>query len=69
MRIGSRVFPYPILNNFEYASDFKNSSKYELKNTFVDNFDVYRTKNSIVFKDIHFYLEDKELIKLYEKVK
>lgn len=30
---------------------------------------MYRTKNSIVFKDIHFYLEDKELIKLYEEGK
>lgn len=69
MRIGSRVFPYPILNNVEYVSDFKNSSKYELKNTFADNFDIYRTKNSIIFKDIHFYLEDKELIKLYEEGK
>jgi len=69
VRIGNRIFPYPILNNFEYVSDFKKSSKYELTNTFTENSDVYRTSNSIVFKDIHFKLEDSELRNLYEQGK
>ena len=61
MRIGNRVFPYPVLNNIKYASDFKNTSDFELINTFTENSDVYRTSNSIVFKDIHFNLNDDEL--------
>lgn len=66
MRIGNRVFPYPVLNNIKYASDFKNTSDFELINTFTENSDVYRTSNSIVFKDIHFKLDDDELKKLYQ---
>ena len=63
------MFPYPILNNFDFASDYKKSSNYELINTFTENSDVYRTDNNIIFKDIHFNLEDKELKKLYEEGK
>ena len=68
MRVGNKNFPYPVLNAFQFKSDFKDDSIFKLKNTF-DNGDVIRTPNSIILKDICFELEDEELLKLYNEGK
>ncbi|MDO4468056.1 MAG: hypothetical protein Q4C49_13825 [Bacillota bacterium] len=61
MRIGSRIFPYPNLNNNHNLSDYTMESDFSLKIDFKENGDIYRTRNSIILKNTRYVLKDKDL--------
>ena len=66
MRIGNRIFPYPALNNNIELSDFRKSSTFSMVVDLTDKGDVYRTKNSIILKNIRYELVDLYLQGLLE---
>lgn len=71
MRIGKRLFPYPIINNNNSLSEYKEGVVYELKVDFDSNGGLIKTRDHIFLKNAHFVLNDSDLINLFleEKVK
>lgn len=65
MLIGNKSFPYPLLMEREGEKDFKTSS-FSLKYNLLEQNDIVE-KTEVCIKDIHFYLDNKELFSLYEK--
>ena len=69
MRIGNRLFPYPVLNNVGHLSSYKEDS------TFAIHFEVdekgmpYRDDGNLIFKNLHLELNDSGLKQLVEQGK
>ena len=69
MRIGSRLFPYPVINNNVYLSEYKENLNFELCVEFNENGEVYKNRNHVCLKNSHFKLNDQELLKLCDEGK
>lgn len=65
MLIGNKNFPYPLLMEREGEKDFKTSS-FSLKYNLLEQTNIAED-TEVCIKDIHFYLDNKELFSLYEK--
>lgn len=69
MQLGSRLFPYPVLNNAKELSEFNDSATFELKITLDGNGEIIKTRDKAVLKDVHFVLADDDLMSLYREGK
>lgn len=61
MRIGNKLFPYPLLNNDKLLSGYKESSLFELKVDVDDNGSLPVINGNIVLKNLHFELNNDNL--------
>lgn len=52
MRIGNRIFPYPVLNNIKTLSDYKDLS-FNLFFDLDNNENIIEVKDNMIFKNIH----------------
>lgn len=66
MHIGNKIFPYPTLNNNIQLSEYNSTSTYEIIFDTEENGEPIRTKESIVFKNMRFVLNNEELSNLYK---
>ena len=57
MRIGNRIFPYPVLNNIKTLSDYKDLS-FNLFFYLDNNENIIEVKDNMIFKNIHIESED-----------
>lgn len=69
MRIGNRLFPYPIINQNLSLSEFKEASKYEMKIDLNENGEVFKSRDHVILKNAHFVLNDEDLFNLYKEGK
>ena len=69
MQLGSRLFPYPVLNNAKDLSEFDDKATFELKLTLDPNGEIIKTRTHAVIKDVHFSLNDDDLMSLYREGK
>jgi len=60
MRIGRRLFPYPVINNSKNATCFKDCD-------YSFSYDDVEDKDNLILKDAHISLDNKELLELLEK--
>ena len=60
MRVGKKLFPYPVINNSEKISSFKNSS-------FSLVYEDASDEENLVLKDAHLVIDDLNLINLMAK--
>ena len=65
MQIGNKVFPYPVLNNTDYLSGYKNTSHFELAFDTTEDGKLITNSNSIVLKNVCFKLQNDDLNKLF----
>ncbi len=61
MRVGKKIFPYPVLNKDESYSSFENL-KFELR----EDLEFLRPENKIIIKNLYYLLEDKKLVDLVD---
>jgi hypothetical protein len=62
MRIGNKIFPYPIINSQKNLSSYE-SSKFELKT------EIEQTDEKCILKDIHYELNNDQLNRLIQENK
>lgn len=65
MRIGNKIFPYPILNNDKELSGYKENSSFELLLETTENGQLFIRDGEVVLKNIRFELVNDELNDLY----
>lgn len=66
MRIGNRIFPYPILNANLDLTSYMESSKFSFEFETTTEGQVIVENGLLQFKKLHFILENEELNKLYQ---
>lgn len=66
MRIGNRIFPYPILNANLDLTSYMESSKFGFEFETTTEGQVIVENGLLQFKKLHFILENEELNKLYQ---
>lgn len=69
MQLGNRIFPYPVLNQNSEITEFKEKIKFELKLDLDNNGEIIKRKDKAVFENIHFELNDNNLLELYKEGK
>lgn len=66
MRIGNRIFPYPVLNRNEELSDYVLSSRFNVQFEVTKNSTPIIQNGEVIFKNLHFNLTDNSLASLLE---
>lgn len=66
MRIGNRIFPYPVLNRNEELSDYVLSSRFNVQFEVTENSTPIIQNGEVIFKNLHFNLTDNSLASLLE---
>lgn len=61
MHIGSRLFPYPILNSNQELSDYNENSAFRLTFDTDEEGKVVISNGQIVFKNLHYEIENSEI--------
>ena len=65
MRIGSRLFPYPTLNNNSELSDYREDSAFGIAFDCDESGELLKNENNQILKNIHFELSNDKLVELY----
>lgn len=69
MRIGNRLFPYPIINKNESLTKYDPSSSFSIVYDVNEDGTLPQEDNAILLKNVHFELVDEKLNELYYKGK
>ena len=69
MRIGNKIFSYPVLNNSSTLSDYNETSKFSLNFISGEENKPIRNGNKIVFKDLKINIENEGLLQLFNNGK
>ena len=66
MRIGSRLFPYPTLNNNKSLSEYGEDVTFSLVFDYDQNQELFKDEKGHIIKNAHFELTDERLMQMYE---
>ena len=66
MRIGNRIFPYPVLNANPDLTNYLESSKFGFEFETTEDGSIIMENGKIVLRQVHFFLENSQLNELYK---
>lgn len=69
MQLGNRIFPYPVLNRDTSLSEFLSDISFKLVMDLGSDGQIPMTREKLLLNNIHFQLNDKNLLSLFEKGK
>jgi len=67
MRIGSRLFPYPTLNNNSSLSEYDETADFGIVFDCGENGELLKNESGYILKNVCFKLKNEQLLKLYKE--